>query len=213
MTLWISLAILQFHCVTVKVLLKGGLMQGPIHPKSTPRLLFDGSPYLYLTSSLTGLTAEERARRLPLYEEIASMRPGGFEVFLPHLNTDPVMHADKEPVDVNAADDFYIKHCSGAIADLTFPSDGKGGELVLLRIAKKPIIGFVPRLMIAEETRGVPGVARLSRYPWGVIQRTHHEIHGYETVSPTSKQWTDDARLKIIEFVVREALEIKRLMI
>lgn len=100
-----------------------------------------------------------------MYEETAALLARvGFEVYVPHLSTDPVRHSHIDASGVYATDRRQVTTSDLVVAFVTRPSIGVGQELEIAAAA------LVPVLLVAES------LASVSRMALGGPARTYGPI-------------------------------------
>jgi nucleoside 2-deoxyribosyltransferase len=98
----------------------------------------------YVSGALTGVEDLEGAREL--YEALGeTARNAGYEPYVPHLLTDPVLHAHLPATQVYLRDYEAILNADAVVAWLGTPSLGVGAEIVLAIQAGKRVIGACSR--------------------------------------------------------------------
>ncbi|MFH1404741.1 MAG: deaminase [Patescibacteria group bacterium] len=96
---------------------------------------------IYFSYGLTNLPDEERAYRAEFLELLAQTGEQlGLSTYLPHLHTDPIKNADLSAEEVFNHDVQTLKEHDVVVAEVTYPSLGTGGELMVALQEKKPIV-------------------------------------------------------------------------
>ena len=117
---------------------------------------------VYVSGALTGVLHVEELKKF--YEDIAAVcRRLGLEPYVPHVNSDPVAHADISPGEVYEMDSHQVKIADLVIAYVGTPSLGVGQELEISHYEGVPLI-------ILYEGDGRP-VSRMTRGNPAVIQQ------------------------------------------
>lgn len=113
---------------------------------------------IYISGALTGI--ENAAVIKAFYEAIGSLcQEIGFNVYVPHLSTDPINNPDVSPRLVFETDKHQVSTSDLVIAYLGFPSFGVGMELAYAETNAIPIIFLYERGKgISRFPRGIPTV-------------------------------------------------------
>jgi 2'-deoxynucleoside 5'-phosphate N-hydrolase len=112
-------------------------------------------PKIYISGALTSLNKSDLTKSF--YEAIGVLCQGmGFVAYVPHLNTDPVQHADVSPQKVFEMDKRQVSKADLVIAYVGVPSLGVGMELAYAEVNNIPII------LLYEEGK------EISRFPRGI---------------------------------------------
>jgi len=110
---------------------------------------------LYISGALTGI--ENSVEIKAFYEAIGSLcQEMGFQVYVPHLTTDPTNNPDVSPRQVFETDKHQVSTSDLVIAYLGIPSFGVGMELAYAQINNIPLI------LLYE------GGKNISRFPRGI---------------------------------------------
>ncbi|MBD2194957.1 MULTISPECIES: XRE family transcriptional regulator [Calothrix] len=113
---------------------------------------------VYISGALTGIDnlAEIRA----FYENIGLIcKDIGLQTYVPHLNTDPVLHANITPQQVFETDKHHVSEGDLVIAYIGYPSLGVGMELAYAEINSIPIILLYEiGKEISRFPRGIPTI-------------------------------------------------------
>ena len=114
---------------------------------------------IYVSGALTGVPNVSELQKL--YEAIAQLCTDmGFDVYVPHLKSDPIKHAGLAPEQVYEMDSHNVKTAHLVIAYIGVPSLGVGAELEIAHYEEIPIIllyeaGNKP---VSRMARGNPAV-------------------------------------------------------
>ncbi|MBU1126167.1 hypothetical protein KJ758_00995 [Patescibacteria group bacterium] len=118
---------------------------------------------VYVSGALTNLPADKVQTHKAYYEGIARVcQSMGIQAYVPHLHTDPEQHPQVSVREVFDYDTEKIAAMDAIVADVTYPSLGTGGELMIAYHAKKPLV------LLSE--RGVP----VSRFALGNPAVVYH---------------------------------------
>ena len=99
---------------------------------------------IYLSQAFSGAANWPEARQRS--EELGDMlQAHGFEVYLPHVNTDPLEHAGLDARTVFERDRAEIHQSEILLALLDEPSHGVGAEIVLALNGGMIVLGVLPR--------------------------------------------------------------------
>lgn len=95
----------------------------------------------YISGALTNVSGQDGIDIKAHYEELArSCEEVGCSAYVPHLKTDPILNANLSPKDVYDHNVKMLLENDVIVADVTYPSLGVGGELILAQQAGKPIV-------------------------------------------------------------------------
>ena len=113
---------------------------------------------IYISGALTGLRNLGEAKAF--YESIALLCEAMRHVaYVPHLATDPILHADVTPRSVFETDKNQVCQADLVVAYLGFPSLGVGMELAYAEINAVPVILLYERgKQVSRFPRGIPTV-------------------------------------------------------
>ncbi len=96
---------------------------------------------VYISGALTNVLGQDGVDIKVHYEQLArACEEIGCLAYVPHLKTDPIKNADLSPREVYDHDVKTLLDHDVIVADVTYPSLGVGGELILAQQAGKPII-------------------------------------------------------------------------
>lgn len=113
------------------------------------------TPRIYISGALTDVPDPRVTKRF--YEAIKRVcEEAGFEVYLPHLHSDPEEHPNLSPEDVFEKDKREVLASDIVVAYVGVPSLGVGMELAYAEGANLPVI------LLGESER------RISRFPLGI---------------------------------------------
>ena len=115
-------------------------------------------PKLYISGALTGIKNAIEIKAF--YEAIGLLcHEMGFQVYVPHLLTDPTNNPDVTPSQVFETDKYQVSTSDLVIAYLGIPSFGVGMELAYAEINNIPLILLYERgKNISRFPRGIPTV-------------------------------------------------------
>src|SRR4051812_34623168 len=114
---------------------------------------------VYISGALAGTKDIVAARSK--YELLgASLRNSIIDVHIPHLTTDPVLHAQRTPEDVYRTDLEALSSCQVLVAFLDEPSLGVGAEIAIAISQGKLVIGLQP--VDQKESRFITGLLESS---------------------------------------------------
>ena len=140
----------------------------------------------YVSGPLTSASNLHEARRF--YEALALVcEECGWEVFLPHHQTDPKMHAEVPAVTVYLHDRKALDEADLIIAQVGFPSLGVGAEIGIAFMKEKRIVGIHP--VGATLSRFVTGMLTESRASRVFAYRSQEEC--LETLRLLLLDWED----------------------
>jgi nucleoside 2-deoxyribosyltransferase len=113
---------------------------------------------VYISGALTGI--ENPAITKAFYEAVGSLiEEMEFQVYIPHINTDPIHNPDVSPRQVFETDKHQVSASDLVIAYVGYPSLGVGMELAYAEINAIPIILLYERdKEISRFPRGIPTV-------------------------------------------------------
>lgn len=96
---------------------------------------------VYISGGLTNLPEENKNRHKQYYEELgAAAEELGIQAYIPLLHSDPERNPEIDVREVFDMDCQKIMDFDVVVSDLTYPSLGTGGELMLAHFAKKPLV-------------------------------------------------------------------------
>jgi deoxycytidylate deaminase len=96
---------------------------------------------VYISGALSNLPEDEKAQIKLFYENLAcACREIGCSAYVPHLKTDPDAFANLSCKEVFDIDVIALLAHDVIVSDVTYPSLGVGGELILAQQAGKKII-------------------------------------------------------------------------
>lgn len=125
--------------------------------------------YVYVSGALTAVENVNNLRKF--YEDIGDIcREFGFDVYIPHLYTDPEKHADIAPERVWETDKERVLSSSLIIAYIGAPSLGVGMELAYAEEHNKPVV-------LLYEAKKLNKVSRMAR---GLPQRVKRKEIGFK---------------------------------
>ncbi|QIR39214.1 XRE family transcriptional regulator [Tolypothrix sp. PCC 7910] len=113
---------------------------------------------VYISGALTGIDKLTEIRAF--YESIGSIcEEVEFQAYVPHLNTDPILHAQITPQEVFEIDKNHVIQADLVIAYIGYPSLGVGMELAYAEMKAIPIILLYEiGKEISRFPRGIPTV-------------------------------------------------------
>lgn len=113
---------------------------------------------IYISGALTNIPNPELVKAE--YERVACFCEAlGFDVFLPHLHTDPVKHANVPASEVFIRDEEQIRLSTRMITFLNIPSTGVGIEIPLALAYGVQVIGLRRfGLKVSRMALGCPGI-------------------------------------------------------
>ncbi len=96
---------------------------------------------IYVSGALTNLAAGNSEQHKKFYEDIAKVAASlGIDAYVPHLHSDPEKNSDIDISAVFSTDFEKVSVLDAVVADVTYPSLGTGGELMIAYYAKKPLV-------------------------------------------------------------------------
>jgi nucleoside 2-deoxyribosyltransferase len=120
------------------------------------------SPYVYVSGPLHAARDLAAARRF--YELIGSVcNRSGLSAYLPHLQTDPVVHSAAAPSEVFARDYEAMCRAAAIVACIGVPSSGVGAEIGVAYERGIPVIALHRR--DEQPSRFVLGLLSAQRAP------------------------------------------------
>ncbi|HWQ99370.1 MAG TPA: XRE family transcriptional regulator [Candidatus Methylomirabilis sp.] len=129
---------------------------------------------VYISGALSDMEDTERARLRMFYEWVGAVcEEYGFSAYLPHRFSDPALHRNKSPQDVDRIDRTAVTLSYLVIAYVGMPSLGVGIEIEMAFHAYKPVV-----LLFEKERMDQRRVSRLVRgnpSVWHEIPFTDHE--------------------------------------
>lgn len=130
---------------------------------------------VYLSQAFVGSNDWVASRRRS--EKLAELlRASGFEVYMPHLHTDPVDHAEIESRSVFEKDYEEIKKSDILLALLDEPSHGVGAEIALALQKGMTVLGVCsPR-------------KKVSRFIRGLLETSHGNYFEYDRLEEVAEQ-------------------------
>jgi hypothetical protein len=121
---------------------------------------------IYISGALQAASDLAAARQLYAFTA-TTLRERGYEVYVPHQNTDPEHARHLSPLDVYQHDLSVLIHSDVLVAFLTEPSLGVGAEVAIALEKNLRLLAF------AEEGRSV------SRFLEGLIFSHRGQIHRF----------------------------------
>src|SRR3989339_791539 len=95
----------------------------------------------YISGALTNVVGQDGVDIKKHYEDLAiSCEEVGCSAYVPPLKTDPIKNAELSAREVYDHDVKMLLENDVIVADVTYPSLGVGGELILAQQAGKPIV-------------------------------------------------------------------------
>jgi nucleoside 2-deoxyribosyltransferase len=115
---------------------------------------------VYISGPLTNTNDIESLKGF--YESIgAECNRRGLTSYIPHLNTDPISHANITPRQVFETDKYHVRTSDLIIAYIGHPSIGVGMELAYSEINEIPIILlYENNIPVSRFPRGIPNIIK-----------------------------------------------------
>jgi deoxycytidylate deaminase len=115
---------------------------------------------VYISGGLTNLSENIRDLQKGLYEKLASAAGElGLTAYVPHHHSDPILHPDLTPQAVHEMDIEQVKKHDVIVAEVSYPSLGVGGELVVAKDSAKKIVLISKKgIPVTRFVRGNPAV-------------------------------------------------------
>ncbi|MEB3281763.1 MAG: hypothetical protein VKK42_22855 [Lyngbya sp.] len=128
---------------------------------------------VYISGALTGVENIDEIKEF--YSRIGSLSETlGLLAYIPHLNTDPILHPDVSVQQVFDTDKYKVSTSDFVIAYVGIPSIGVGMELAYADMNSIPIILiYEQEKQISRFPRGIPSVIAevlFSNYEDALIQ-------------------------------------------
>jgi nucleoside 2-deoxyribosyltransferase len=113
------------------------------------------SKKVYISGALTEVNVNDPTSLKRFYESIAELcKTLGMKPYVPHLNSDPVVHPHLDPKQVYEMDKREIAGSDIVIAYVGFPSLGVGQEIEIARENEVPVI------LLYEQSKRISRMAR-----------------------------------------------------
>ncbi len=115
---------------------------------------------VYIAGGLTNLSEQIRGLQKGLYEKLAGAAEElGLTAYVPHHHSDPIVHPKISPREVYEMDIKLVKNYDVIVAEVSYPSLGVGGELVVAKDAGKKIVLLSKKgIPVTRFVRGNPAV-------------------------------------------------------
>lgn len=121
---------------------------------------------VYISGALTNLPEPAKDAHKAYYESLArAAEELGLSAYVPHLHSDPERHPDMNIHDVFDLDYRKISEIDAMVSDLTYPSLGTGGELMIAYQSKQPLVILSKKgVQVSRFALGNPAVVYHIKY-------------------------------------------------